>query len=114
MTPLVLPGVSNYSEVDLASTTEDDRHDVRQIIARPDAADTARLKETKIARKAGLHIVVNPDNATRTGYMPNGTAASMRARSYRCWLNTVNADLSHTISEVILPGQPATARSTPM
>ena len=39
--------------------------------------------------------------------MPDGTAVTMRARSYRCWLNTVNADLSHTMHEVILPGQPS-------
>ncbi len=107
VTPLVLPGVSNYSKVDLASTTEDDRNNGRQVIARPDSTDTASLKETKISRKAGLYIVVNPDNTTRTGYKPDGTAVSMRARSYRCWLNTVNADLSHTLSEVILPGQPS-------
>jgi len=107
VTPLVLPGVSNYSKVNLPSTTEDDRDNGRQIIARPAAADTAGLKETKIARKAGLYIIVNPDNASRTGYMPDGTAVTMRARSYRCWLNTVNADLSHTMHEVILPGQPS-------
>jgi len=107
VTPLVLPGVSNYSKVNLASTPEDDRDNGRQIIARPAATDTAGLKETKIARKAGLYIIVNPDNASRTGYMPDGTAVTMRARSYRCWLNTVNADLSHTMYEVVLPGQPS-------
>ena len=36
--PLVLPGVSDYSKVNLASTPEDDRNNGRQIIARPDAA----------------------------------------------------------------------------
>lgn len=107
VTPLVLPGVSNYSKVDLPSTTEDDRDNGRQIIARPAATDSAGLKETKIARKAGLYIVVNPDNVSRTGYKPDGSAVTMRARSYRCWLNTVNADLSHTMYEVILPGQPS-------
>ncbi|MBL9189740.1 MAG: hypothetical protein JNK23_19825 [Opitutaceae bacterium] len=107
VTPLVLPGISNYSKTNLPSTPEDDRNNGRQIIARPDATDTAGLKETKIARKAGLYIIVNPDNATRTGYKPDGTAVSMRARSYRCWLNTVNADLTHSIVEVILPGQPS-------
>ncbi len=107
VTPLVLPGVSNYSKVDLASTTEDDRNNGRQILARPASTDTAGLKETKIARKAGLYIVVNPDSTTRTGYKPDGVAVSMRARSYRCWLNTVNADLTHTLAEVILPGQPS-------
>jgi hypothetical protein len=107
VTPLVLPGVSNYSKVNLPSTPEDDRDNGRQIISRPAATDTAGLKETKMARKSGLYIIVNPDNASRTGYMPDGTAVTMRARSYRCWLNTVNADLSHTMYEVVLPGQPS-------
>lgn len=108
VTPLVLPSVSNYSDVDLASTPgEDDRNNGRQVIERPNAADTAGLKETKIARKSGLYIVVNPDLLERTGYLPNGTAVTMRGQSYRCWLNTVNADLSHTLSEVLLPGQPS-------
>ena len=108
VTPLVLPSVSNYSDVDLASTPgEDDRNNGRQVIERPNAADTAGLKETKIARKCGLYIVVNPDSLERTGYLPNGTAVTMRAQSYRCWLNTVNADLSHALYEVLLPGQPS-------
>ncbi len=107
VTNLVLPSVSDYAKVDNPATTEDERNNGRQVIARPDAADTAGLKETKIARRAGLYIIVNPDDETRTGYKPDGTAVSMRARSYRSFLNTVNADLSHTIYEVILPGQPS-------
>ena len=108
VTPLVLPSVSNYSKTDDPATSfEDERNNGRQIIARPVASDSAGLKETKIARKAGLYIVINPDALTRTGYLPDGTAVSMRARSYRCWLNTVNDDLSHTMYEVILPGQPS-------
>ncbi len=107
VTPLVLPGVSNYSKIDLPSTPEDDRNNGRQVIATPAVGDTAALKETKIGRKAGLYIIVNPDNNTRTGYLPDGSAVSMRARSYRCWLNTVNTNLSHSLQEVILPGQPS-------
>jgi hypothetical protein len=107
VTPLVLPAVSNYSKVNLASTTEDDRNNGRQVIERPMATDTAGLKETKIARKSGLYIIVNPDSLERTGYLPDGAAVTMRAQSYRCWLNTVNADLSHTLYEVLLPGQPS-------
>ena len=108
VTPLVLPSVSNYSKTDNPSTpSEDERDNGRQVIERPNSADSAGLKETKISRRSGLYIVVNPDNQTRTGYMADGTAVSMRARSYRCWLNTVNADLSHTMYEVILPGQPS-------
>lgn len=107
VTPLVLPGVSNYSKVNLASTPEDDRNNGRQVIEPPLSTDTASLKETKISRKAGLYIVVNPDSVARNGRMPDGSVVNMRARSYRCFLNTVNSDLSHSVLEVILPGQPS-------
>ena len=107
VTNLVLPSVSDYAKTDNPSTTEDERSNGRQVIAAPDPADTAGLKETKIARKSGLYIVVNPDDTQRNGRKPDGTAVPMRARSYRCWLNTVNADLSHSMAEVILPGQPS-------
>lgn len=107
VTNLALPSVSNYSETDDPSTSEDDRDNGRQVIERPMSTDTAGLKETKISRRAGLYLIVNPDDETRTGYLPDGTAVSMRARSYRSFLNTVNSDLTHTIYEVILPGQPS-------
>jgi hypothetical protein len=108
VTDLVLPSVSNYAEADDPATTDqDERDNGRQVIMRPDIADTAGLKETKISRRAGLYIVVNPDDETRDGYLPDGTPVTMRARSYRCWLNTVNADQTHTLTEVILPGQPS-------
>ncbi len=107
VTSLVLPSVSDYNKVDNPATAADERNNGRQVIARPDTGDTSGLKETKIGRKAGLYIIVNPDDETRTGNKPDGTAVSMRARSYRCFLNTVNSDLSHTIYEVILPGQPS-------
>lgn len=107
VTSLVLPSISDYKKTDDAATTEDERDNGRQLIEAPDPADTAGLKETKMARRCGLYIIVNPDANSRTGRLPNGTAVSMRARSYRAWLNTVNADLSHTINEVILPGQPS-------
>jgi hypothetical protein len=108
VTPLVLPGVANYSETDDPSTpTVDERDNGRQIIEPAAADDTAQMKETKFARRAGLYIIVNPDDETRTGILPDASTVSMRARSYRCWLNTVNADLSHTLYEVILPGQPS-------
>lgn len=107
VTPLVLPGVSNYKETNDPDTAGDDRDNGRQIIESPAATDTAQLKETKFARRAGLYIIVNPDDETRTGILPNASTVSMRARSYRCWLNTVNADLTHTLHEVILPGQPS-------
>jgi len=108
VTELQLPAVSGYAEVDNPATVGvDERNNGRQIIERPNSADSGGLKETKISRKAGLYIIVNPDDETRNGYLPDGTAVSMRARSYRCWLNTVNSDLSHTLYEVILPGQPS-------
>ncbi|MGH7955519.1 MAG: hypothetical protein ACREH8_00735, partial [Opitutaceae bacterium] len=53
------------------------------------------------------YIIVNPDDEPRNGILPDATVVPMRARSYRCWLNTVNANLSHTLNEVILPGQPS-------
>lgn len=107
VTPLVLPSISDYSKTDNPATTEDERNNGRQLISAPDPADTAGLKETKMARKCGLYIIVNPDTSARNGRLPNGTSVSMRARSYRAFLNTVNADLSQTINEVILPGQPS-------
>ncbi len=108
VTPLVLPGVADYSETDdPATTTVDERDNGRQIIEPADASDTAQMKETKFSRRAGLYIIVNPDDETRTGILPDASTVTMRARSYRCWLNTVNADLTHTLYEVILPGQPS-------
>jgi hypothetical protein len=107
VTALSLPSVSNYARTDNPATGEDERSNGRQVIERPLTTDTSGLKETKISRRAGLYIVVNPDDEDRNGRMPDGTLFSMRARSYRCWLNTVNADLSHTIYEVVLPGQPS-------
>lgn len=107
VTPLVLPGVSDYAETDDPDTPGDDRANGRQIIAPSSPADTAQLKETKIARRAGLYLVVNPDDEERSGVLPDGSTFPMRARSYRCFLNTVNSDLSHSIIEVVLPGQPS-------
>jgi len=104
---LHLPGVATYKEIDDTSTANDERGAGRQIIEPAHSADDAQMKETKIARRAGLYIIVNPDDDDRTGILPDATAVPMRARSYRCWLNTVNADLSHTMREVLLPGQPS-------
>lgn len=107
VSPLVLPSISNYRETDDPQTDEDDRDNGRQIIEAPAAADTAGLKETKFARRSGLYIIVNPDDEERVGLLPDATPVLMRPRSYRCWLNTVNANLSHTLYEVVLPGQPS-------
>lgn len=121
VTDLVLPSVSAYAETDdPATTTVDERNNGREVIAPPDhrvwnsttstwdaTTDNATLKEVKISRRSGLYIVFNPDDEIRDGLLPDGSTVSMLPRSYRCYLNTVNSDLSHTINEVILPGQPA-------
>lgn len=107
VTNMVLPAISNYKEVNDPATTEDERNNGRQVIEAPKASDTAGLAETKFGCKAGLYIIVNPDTIARDGNLPNGAAVTMRAKSYRCWLNTTNADATHTLSEIILPGQPS-------
>ncbi|MBL9201995.1 MAG: hypothetical protein JNL39_15900 [Opitutaceae bacterium] len=107
VTKLALPSVSAYSETNLASTADDDRNNGREIIAPPATTDSGALLGTKFARNAGLYIVVNPDDEQRVGKMPDGTNVTMRAKSYRCWLNRVNSDGTYTFWEVILPGQPS-------
>ncbi len=115
---LELPGIGSYQETDDPSTTEDERDNGRQLIEPRDpfkwngtswaaTTDDAATKELKIARKAGLYIVVNPDDTVRTGKLPDGGNVTMLARSYRCWLNIINSDATHTLREVVLPGQPA-------
>lgn len=108
VTNLVLPDVADYAETDDPATDSvDERDNGRQIIEPPSSDDSAGLMETKFSRKAGLYIIVNPDDTARTGTKPDGTAVTMLGHSYRCWLNTVNTDGTQTISEVILPGQPS-------
>jgi len=108
VTPLVLPAISNYNEADDPATPGDDRDNGRQIIEVPDSADTAGMCDTKVSRNAGLYIIVNPTAQQRTtGLLPDASSVTMRPYSYRCWLNTINSDLTHTITEVLLPGQPS-------
>ncbi len=107
VTKLELPSIGTYKETNDPSTSEDDRNNGRQIIEAPSTADAAGIKQSKLGRQAGLYIVVNPDDTSRTGRLPNGTNITMLARSYRCFLNKVNNDGSHTIDEVLLPGQPS-------
>jgi hypothetical protein len=108
VTDLVLPDVAKYAEADNPATADiDERNNGRQIIEPPSTADSAGLRQTKFSRKAGLYIVVNPDNGIRIGKKPDGTDVTMLGHSYRCWLNTINTDGTQTISEVILPGQPS-------
>lgn len=118
VTKLELPAIGTYKEVNDASTPEDDRNNGRQIIDAPNpkkfitsawvsTTDDAEAQQSKISWRAGLYIVVNPDDDARSATLPNGTSVSMVPRSYRCWLNTINSDGTHTMSEVILPGQPA-------
>ena len=108
VTDLMLPDVAKYAEADNPATSGlDERDNGRQIIEPPSVDDTAGLKQTKFSRKAGLYIVVNPDETARLGRKPDGTSVTILGHSYRCWLNTVNSNGSQTISEVILPGQPS-------
>jgi len=97
ITPLVLPGVDD----DPASNSG------RSVIQPAAAGDTAGMRQTKFSRNAGLYLIVNPDDETRTGILPDASTKSMPAHSYRCWLNTVNADGTYTLTEVVLPGQPS-------
>lgn len=118
VTALELPSVGSYKETNDPATPEDDRNNGRQLIAPPNhsvwdgdswepTTDSAAIKEVKISRRAGLYIVANPDDEVRTGKLPNGSDVTMLPYSYRAYLNTVNADGSHTIREVVLPGQPS-------
>jgi hypothetical protein len=122
---LELPGIGSYNETDLPTTPEDDRNNGRQLIEPRNPykwaaassswvmnTDDTATKELKIARKAGLYIIVNPDDTARTGKLPDGTDQVMLPRSYRAWLNIINNDASHTLREVVLPGQPSYGHNT--
>lgn len=76
---LELPGIGSYNEVNLPTTPEDDRDSGRQLIEPRNpfkwnnstgtwdaTTDSPATRELKTARKAGLYILVNPDNDTRT------------------------------------------------
>ena len=117
VTKLELPGIGSYSETNLTTTSEDDRNNGRQLIEPPNptkfdgtswvaTTDDANAKETKISWKAGLYIVANPDDTTRSATLPDGNAHSILPHSYRCWLNSINSSNVHVLSEIILPGQP--------
>ncbi len=123
VTALELPGIGTYKETNDPATPEDDRSNGRQIIEPPDAdrwvwsggsgswvanTDDAGTKESKIAYKAGLFIMVNPDdNVTpRKGTLPDGTVAWVLPHSYRAWLNATDSAGVRTCTEVVLPGQP--------
>lgn len=97
VTPLVLPAIGDYDE-----STPEGRKNGRQIIEAPLASDAGGLLGTKFARNAGLYLIVNPDDETRNGRLPNGSSVSMRARSYRAFLST-----GSSYQEIVLPGQPS-------
>jgi len=118
VTPLNLPSVGDYNEVNLTTTPEDDRNNGRQLIEPPNpnkyngtswvaTTDDADAKETKISWKAGLYIAVNPDKTVRSCTLPDGTTAYVTPWSYRCWLNSIDSSNVHTCTEVVLPGQPS-------
>jgi hypothetical protein len=106
--PLTLPGI----DTTIANSG-------RAVINVPNnTTDTADViaAGTQFSRKAGLYIIVNPTAQVRNGYLPyepshspsSDATVSMRAYSYRCFLNTINTtDGTHTIREVVLPGQPS-------
>lgn len=107
VTKLELPSIGTYKETNDPSTPEDDRNNGRQLIAAPDPADTAGIREAKLGRQVGLYLVVNPDDTARTGRLPNGSAITVLGRSYRAFLNSVSSTGTHSIVEVVLPGQPS-------
>lgn len=114
---LELPGIGSYNETNLTTTAFDDRNSGRQIIEPRNPymwngsswaidTDDAATRELKLSRKCGLYIIVNPDDAIRTGKLPDGSDQTILPHSYRCWLNVVNSLTSNTLNEVVLPGQP--------
>lgn len=118
VTKLELPAIGTYKEANDASTPEDDRNNGRQIIEPPNptkydgsawavTTDDAESRQSKISWRAGLYIVVNPDDEVRSAVLPNEVTINVLPQSYRCWLNTINNDGTHTLTEVILPGQPS-------
>ncbi len=120
VTSLELPGIGSYKETNDPSTPEDDRSNGRQIIEPPDApkfngftwvasTDSPGIKETKIAYKAGLYIMVNPDSSLtpRSGTLPDGTTAYVLPGSYRAWINYLDNADNRICTEVVLPGQPS-------
>lgn len=118
VTKLELPAIGTYKEKDDASTPlEDERNNGRQIIEPPNTSkytagawsattDNSEIQQSKISWRAGLYIVVNPDDLVRTATLPNGITINVLPRTYRCWLNTIETSGSHTMVEVVLPGQP--------
>jgi len=96
VTSLELPGVD---------TTDDNKG--RTTIEPPMSTDSATLKTTKFSRNAGLYIVANPDDETRTGTLPDESTVYVQPRSYRAWLNSVSSSGTYTLKEVVLPGQPS-------
>lgn len=118
VTALELPSIGTYKETNESPPPADDRNNGRQLIEPPDPlkyvggawtteTDNADEVANKISRKAGLYIVVNPDDEIRTGKKPDGSNVTLLPRTYRCWLNTINTSGTHTMNEVILPGQPS-------
>jgi hypothetical protein len=96
------------SEMKLPGLNGTSNNSGRSVIEAPDSSDSTDLitAGTQFSRKAGLYIIVNPDDEVRTGKLPDADTVTMLPHSYRCWLNTINSDSTHTIREVVLPGQP--------
>ncbi len=107
VTPVSPPAVTAYSPTASAADNAAALASGRQLIQVASTLDSADLQSEKLARLCGLYVIVNPDDTTRNGTLPDASTVPMRARSYRCWLNTVNTDGTYTLQEVILPGQPS-------
>ena len=100
--------VHNVAKLQLPGLDDTASNAAHVCIEPASSADTAAQVASKFSRNVGLYIIVNPDDDVRSGTLPDTTSVSMAARSYRCWLNSVNTSTgAHTLTEVVLPGQPS-------
>lgn len=121
VTALELPGIGTYQEADNPATLDvDERNNGRQIIEPPNppkwdgtswvaTTDGADEKQSKIAYKAGLYLVVNPDHSAtpRSATLPDESTVWVRPNSYRAFLNYLDASDNRVCTEIVLPGQPS-------
>jgi len=69
----------------------------RSFVKPPAVSDDAGTRSMQLARKAGLIIVVNPDDETRSALLPSGATVTLDPGSYRVYTQAGR--------ELILPGQ---------
>jgi hypothetical protein len=99
--------VHNVAKLELPGLDDTANNAAHVCVEPASSADTAALIGSKFSRNVGLYIIVNPDDQSRTGTLPDASTVTMAARSYRCWLNSVDSSGAYTITEVVLPGQPS-------